>query len=68
MFRAETRHLVDGLGSVVRPVAPRSRLEPLRDPPVVGAVLMAIDTAAEAQSPGLRTLLTQGVTAALGHS
>jgi N-acetylglucosamine kinase-like BadF-type ATPase len=68
MFRAETRHLVDGLESVVRPVAPRSRLEPLRDPPVVGAVLMAIDTAAEARSPGVRTLLAQGVAAALGHS
>ena len=68
MFRAETRHLVDGLEAVVRPVASQVRLKPLRDPPVVGAVLMAIDMTAEAQSPGLRTSLAEGVTAALGHS
>ena len=67
MFRAETRHLVEGLEAMVRPVAPQVRLQPLRDPPVVGAVLMAIDTTAEAQSPGLRGSLAEGVTAALGH-
>ena len=68
MFRAETRHLVDGLASIVRPMAPQIRLQPLRDPPVVGAVLMAIDTTDEAQPPGLRTSLAEGVTAALDHS
>jgi N-acetylglucosamine kinase-like BadF-type ATPase len=68
MFRADTRHLVDGLEAVVRPVAPQVRLQPLRDPPVVGAVLMAIDTTAEAQSPGVRRSLAEGVIAALGHT
>ena len=67
MFRADTRHLVEGLEAMVRPVAPQVRLQPLRDPPVVGAVLMAIDTTAEAQSPGLRRSLAEGVGAALGH-
>jgi N-acetylglucosamine kinase-like BadF-type ATPase len=68
MFRAETRHLVDGLGSVVRPMAPQVRFQPLRDPPVVGAVLMAIDTTGEAPPPGLRRSLAEGVIAALEHS
>jgi N-acetylglucosamine kinase-like BadF-type ATPase len=68
MFRADTRYLVDGLEAVVRPVAPNVRLQPLGDPPVVGAVLMAMDTTAEAQSPGLRMSLAEGVIAALDHS
>jgi N-acetylglucosamine kinase-like BadF-type ATPase len=68
MFRADTRHLVDGLEAVVRPVAPQVRLQPLRDPPVVGAVLLAIDMTAEAEIPGLRGSLAEGVRAALGHS
>ena len=68
MFRADTRYLVDGLDAVVRPVAPQVRLQPLGDPPVVGAVLLAIDTTAEAQSPGLRRSLAEGVASALGHT
>jgi N-acetylglucosamine kinase-like BadF-type ATPase len=66
MFRAGTRHLVDGLEGVVRPVAQRVRLQPLRDPPVVGAVLLAIDATSEAQAPSLRRSLAEGITAALG--
>jgi N-acetylglucosamine kinase-like BadF-type ATPase len=68
MFRADTRHLVDGLEAAVRPVAQHVRLQPLRDPPVVGAVLLAIDSTAEAQAPGLRRSLAEGVAAALGHT
>ena len=68
MFRADTRYLVDGLDAVVRPVAQQVRLLPLGDPPVVGAVLLAIDTTAEAQSPGLRRSLAEGVASALGHT
>jgi N-acetylglucosamine kinase-like BadF-type ATPase len=68
MFRADTRHLVDGLEAVVRQVAPQVRLQPLRDPPVVGAVLLAIDLTSEAQSPGVRRSLAEGVAAALGHT
>ena len=68
MFRADTRYLVDGLDAVVRPVAPQVRLQPLGEPPVVGAVLLAIDTTAEAQSPGLRRSLAEGVASALGHT
>jgi N-acetylglucosamine kinase-like BadF-type ATPase len=68
MFRADTRHLVDGLEGVVRPVARQVRLQPLRDPPVVGAVLLAIDAISEAQAPDLRRSLAEGVTAALGHT
>jgi N-acetylglucosamine kinase-like BadF-type ATPase len=66
MFRADTRHLVDGLEGVVRPVAQRVRLQPLRDPPVVGAVLLAIDATSEAQAPSLRRSLAEGITTALG--
>ena len=44
---------------------PRCGSNRSRIPPVVGAVLMAIDTTAEAQPPGLRTSLAEGVTAAL---
>jgi N-acetylglucosamine kinase-like BadF-type ATPase len=68
MFRADTRHLVDGLEAVVRPVARQVRLQPLRDSPVVGAVLMAIDATADAQSTGLRRSLAEGVASALGHA
>jgi N-acetylglucosamine kinase-like BadF-type ATPase len=67
MFRAETRYLVDGLESVVRPVAPQVRLQPLGDPPVVGAALMAIDST-DGANPGLRKRLADGVATALGHA
>jgi len=67
MFRAETRHLVDGLEAVVRPVAQQVHLQPLRDVPVVGAVLLAIDMTSEAEIPGLRGSLAEGVAAAFGH-
>jgi N-acetylglucosamine kinase-like BadF-type ATPase len=66
MFRADTRYLVDGLEGVVLPMARRVRLQPLRDPPVVGAVLLAIDATSEAQAPSLRRSLAEGITAALG--
>jgi N-acetylglucosamine kinase-like BadF-type ATPase len=68
MFRAETRYLVDGLESVVRPVAPRIRLQPLGDPPVVGAVLMAIDSTDGVANPDSRNRLADGVATALGHT
>jgi len=68
MFRADTRHLVDGLEAVVRPAAPYVRLQPLRDPPVVGAVLLAIDTIDEPQAPDSRRSLSVGVAGALGHT
>jgi N-acetylglucosamine kinase-like BadF-type ATPase len=42
--------------------------EALNDPPAVGAVLMAIDTTADAQSSGLRRSLAEGVATALGHT
>jgi hypothetical protein len=58
MFRANTPYLVDGLEAVVRTVAPNVRLQPLADPPVVGAVLM---------EPGLRRRLADGIATALGH-
>ena len=68
MFRADTRYLVDGLESVVRPLAPGVRLRPLEDPPVVGAVLMAIDSTDGAANPGPRKRLAEGVATALGHT
>jgi N-acetylglucosamine kinase-like BadF-type ATPase len=68
MFRADTRYLVDGLEAVVRPVAPDVRLQPLVDPPVVGAVLMAIDAIDEPATAGARTRLADGVATALGHT
>jgi N-acetylglucosamine kinase-like BadF-type ATPase len=68
MFRADTRFLVDGLEAVVRPVAQQVRLQPLRNPPVVGAVLMAIHTTADARSADLRRSLAEGVASALGHA
>jgi N-acetylglucosamine kinase-like BadF-type ATPase len=68
MFRADTRYLVDGLEAVVRPMAPDVRLQPLEDPPVVGAVLMAIDATETPASPEARTTLAAGVATALGHT
>jgi N-acetylglucosamine kinase-like BadF-type ATPase len=67
MFRAETRHLVDGLEAVVRPVAQQVQLQPLRDVPVVGAVLLAIEMTHEAGIPGLRGSLAEGVAGAFGQ-
>jgi len=67
MFRADTRHLVDALDGVVRQVAQEVRLQPLRDPPVLGAALLAIDMTGEGQAPGLRASLAEGVAAALGR-
>lgn len=67
MFRAESPHVIDGLEEVVQPVAPQVRLQQLRDPPVVGAVLLAIDWTSGAEIPGLRALLADRVAAALGH-
>jgi N-acetylglucosamine kinase-like BadF-type ATPase len=67
MFRADTRHLVDALDEVVRQVAQEIRLRPLRDPPVLGAALLAIDMTGEGQAPGLRASLAEGVTAALSQ-
>jgi N-acetylglucosamine kinase-like BadF-type ATPase len=67
MFRADTRYLVDGLESVVRPLAPRVRVRPLEDPPVVGAVLMAIDSTDGPANPGSRKRLAESVATALGH-
>jgi N-acetylglucosamine kinase-like BadF-type ATPase len=67
MFRAKTRHLVDGLEAVVRPVAQQVQLQPLRDVPVLGAVLLAIAMTSEAEIPGLRGSLAEGVSAAFGH-
>jgi N-acetylglucosamine kinase-like BadF-type ATPase len=68
MFRADTRYLVDGLESVVRPVAAGARFRPLEDPPVVGAVLLAIDLTAEEPGPRLRASLSEEVASALGHA
>jgi hypothetical protein len=49
-------------------VAPDVRLQPLVDPPVVGAVLMAIDAIDEPATAGARTRLADGVATALGHT
>ena len=67
MFRADTRYLVDGLEGVVRPVAPQVRLRPLVDPPVVGAVLLAIELTSEPELAGRRGSLAEGVAVAFGH-
>lgn len=65
MFRANTPYLVDGLEAVVRPEAPQVRLRPLEDPPVVGAVLIAIDSTDEVATPGSRKRLADAVATAL---
>jgi len=61
MFQARTALMIDALEARVRPVAPAARLERLRDPPVVGAVLTAIELSGRTPPPGARASLCSGV-------
>ena len=58
LFRTPNRYLLDELELGVRRTAPMASLTILDAPPVVGAVLMALELASPAVVPGVATALT----------
>ena len=67
LFRSASAFLVDPLRDVVRPVAPKATPTLLRDPPVIGSVLLAIELAEVAPSAETRQRISDGALAAIGE-
>ena len=65
LFRAGSAILSDSLTGVLNPVAPYARLVHLDPPPVVGAVLMAFDTAGMSLRPDCRRRLEEAAKVAV---
>jgi N-acetylglucosamine kinase-like BadF-type ATPase len=63
MVRAESSLLVDSLAAKVRPVASAARVVRLQDPPVVGAVLMAMELSGATPPEDARASLSGGFAA-----
>ena len=66
MFLYGGRLFAGGVESVVRRVAPNAHFVLLEAPPVVGAVLIALDLAGEQPRPGMRETLARATVSALG--
>jgi hypothetical protein len=67
MFRASAPYMLQALEEVVHPIAQKVSLRRLEDPPVVGAVMLAIELADQVPGHGVRSVVAEGVAAALGH-
>jgi N-acetylglucosamine kinase-like BadF-type ATPase len=66
MFRYAGELFVKAVERAVQPVAPRANFVLLEAPPVVGAVLLALEAAGATPAPGLRAELATATTAAFG--
>jgi N-acetylglucosamine kinase-like BadF-type ATPase len=65
LFRSRNRFVVDALEMAILRVAPRVRLVRLDAPPVIGAVLMAMELATPEIYAGVRPRLATGIARAL---
>ena len=66
MFRGGNHLFVEAVDHVVRPAAPNATFVALDAPPVVGAVLLAMDGIGEEPGPEVRGELTRATGAAVG--
>jgi len=67
LFRNASAFVAGPLSEVVRPVAPRVTLALLKEPPVIGAALLALELAGTQPSPETRHELSEGVLPAIGE-
>ena len=64
--KIDVEDFAGGVESVVQRVAPNAHFVLLEAPPVVGAVLIALDLAGEQARPGMRETLARATVSALG--
>jgi N-acetylglucosamine kinase-like BadF-type ATPase len=67
LFRGAGSFLVDPLRDVVRPIAPKATAVVLREPPVIGSVLLAIELAEVAPSAETRQRISESAMGAIGE-